>query len=105
MPRGQRSGEHGRDPAGSVDGDIERQVGRRQRGGDPHEVVHGVAGPGHEGGPAVGDTARMVSLQNGRVGGESGTDRFGPATEAGEEVRLDEAGDDAQVGLDVLALE
>ena len=38
-------------------------------------------------------------------GGQSRADRLGPAAEAGEEVRLDEAGDDAHVGLDVLALQ
>ena len=81
------------------------QVRRRQRGGGPHEVVHRVARPRHEGGPGVGDAARVVRLQDGRAGGEPRADRLRAAAEAGEEVGLDEAGDDAQVGLDVLALQ
>jgi hypothetical protein len=47
----------------------------------------------------------VVGLEDGLGGGESRAHRLGPTAEAGEEVRLDEAGDDAHVGLDVLALQ
>ena len=47
----------------------------------------------------------MVGLEDGLGGGQPGAHRLGPAAEAGEEVGLDEAGDDAHVGLDVVALQ
>ena len=53
----------------------------------------------------VGDAAGVVGLQNGLGGGEARADRLGPTAEAGEEVRLDESGDDAHVGVDVVALQ
>ncbi len=67
----------------------------------PDEVVDRVPLPGDEGGPGVGDTAWVVRFENGRGGGQSGTHRFGPSAEAGEEVGLDKAGDDADIRLDV----
>ena len=69
---GQRAGEDGRDLAGPVDGDVEGELRRRQRRGGPHEVVHGVARPRHEGGPGVGDAARVVRLQDGRAAASPG---------------------------------
>ncbi len=99
----ERSGEDGRDLAGPVDGHVDREV----RWGEPHrrpdEVVDRIPLPGDEGGPGVGDTARVVRFEDRRGGGQSGTHRLGPSAEAGEEVRLDEAGDDADVRLDVVA--
>ncbi len=53
----------------------------------------------------IGNATRVVRLQNRRGGRQPRADRLRPAAEAGEEVGLDEAGDDAQVGLDVLALQ
>ena len=103
--RGQRAGEDGRHLAGPVDGDVEGEVRRRQRSGGPDEVVYGVTRPRHERRPGIGDAARVVCLQDGRAGGETRAHRLRSAAEAGEEVGLDETGDDAQVGLDVLALE
>jgi hypothetical protein len=47
----------------------------------------------------------VVGLEDGLGGGDSGAHGLGPTTEAGKEVRLDEPGDDAHVGLDVLALQ
>ena len=105
MGSGQRAGEDGRHLARPVDGDIERQVRRRQRRRGADEVVHGVAVPGDERGPGVGDAAGMVRLQDGLGGGQPRAHRLGPTAEAGEEVGLDEAGDDADVGLHVLALQ
>ena len=102
---GQRAGKDGGHLTGPVDGDVEGEVRRGQRGGGPHEVVHRVARPRHEGGPGIGNAARVVCLQDGRGGGEPRADRLRPAAETGEEVRLDEAGHDAQVGLDVVALQ
>ncbi len=101
----QRTGEDGRDLTGAIDGDIDRQMRWRQRNGGAHEVVHGVAVPCDEGGAGIGNPARVVCLQNRRGGRQPRAHRFRASTEAGEEMGLHEAGDDAQVGLDVLALQ
>ena len=81
------------------------RCGGAERSGGAHEVVHGVALPGHEGGAGIGNATRVVRFENRRVGRQPRADRLRPTAEAGEEVGLDETGHDAQVGFDVLALQ
>ncbi len=77
--------------------------GQGHRG--PDEIVHRVPLPGDEGGPGVGDAARVVRFEDRLGGSQSRAHRLGAAAEAGEEMGLHESGDDAHVGLDVLALQ
>ena len=53
----------------------------------------------------VADPGRVVQRQHGVQPGQPGRDELRPAAEAGEEVRLDEAGRDPHVGLDPVAVE
>ena len=78
MRVGQWPGEDGGHPARPVDGDVERQVGWRQRRGCADEVVHRVARPRDERGPGVGDAARVVCLEDRLRRRQAGTDSLGP---------------------------
>ena len=79
-----------------VEGEVRRRGGRR--GADV--VVDGVALDDAPGRLRVADAGGVVEHEHGVQPGEPGRDELRPAAEAGEEVRLDEAGGDPQVGLD-----
>ena len=105
MRRGQGAGEDGGELSVPVDRHIDGEMGRSERHRGAHEVVHGIPLTGDERGVGVGDAPRMVCLEDGLGGGQSRAHGLGPATETGEEVRLDEPGDDAEIGLDIVALQ
>ncbi len=98
-------GEDGGDVALCIDGHIDGEVWRREGHGGADEIVHRVPSPGDEGGRGIGDAAGVVRLQDRLGRGQARAHGLGAAAEAGEEMGLDESGDDAYVGLDVLALQ
>ena len=101
MTVGERAGEHRCQLASVVDGDVERQGGRCQGRRRPDEVVDRVSLRDEPGGPRVGDACRAVRIEDGLGGGQAGADTLGASAESGEEMRLDEAGEDADVGIQV----
>ena len=80
-------------------------AGGRQGHRGPHEVVDGVALGDEPRGAGVGDAGRAVRLEDRLECGQARARPLGTAAEAGEEVGLDEAGQDADVGLDVAAVD
>ena len=98
MAVGQGAGEHPGQPAAAVDGDVHRQVGRAQGGGGADEVVDRIALGDHPGRPGVGHAGRAVGLEDGGGGGQARAGSLGASAPSGEEVGLDEAGQDADVG-------
>src|SRR4029077_5462414 len=73
---------------------------RRGVGGRADVVVDRVAVRDAPRGLRVADAGGIVQHEPRVQAGETGGDELRAAAEAGEEVRLDEAGGDAQVGLD-----
>ena len=67
--------------------------------------MHRVPLPGDECGPGIGDATRVVRLQDRLGGSQARAHGLGAAAETGKKMWFDESGDDAQIGLDVLALE
>src|SRR5581483_2396913 len=80
--------------------DRELRRGERHRG--TNEVVHRVAVPRDERCIRMRDAAGMVRLQDGGGVRQAGAHRFWSPAESGEEMRLDEPGDDAYLRLDIV---
>ena len=97
--------EGARDPLLAVEHDVEREVRAGGRGDRAHVVVHGVALRDAPARVGVADARGVVQRQRRLEAREARGDELRTAGEAGEEVRLDEAGGDADIGGDPLAVE
>ena len=96
--REQLAAEGVRDALLTVQHDVEREV-RARRGGDrAHVVVHRIAVRDPPARIRMADAGGVVERQRRLEAGEARRDELGAAGEAREEVRLDEAGRDADVG-------
>ena len=105
MRRDQVAGKDAGDLDGIVERDIEQET-RPDASGDVAQFLpQPVAGGDAERGGRVADVARAVIAHDGLQPGNSGHDAFDTATEPSEDVRLDEPGDDADVGLDGVAVD
>ena len=105
MHREDLAAERPRDPLLVVEEDVEREVDPGRRGDRPDGVVDGVALDDAPGRARVADPAGVVQLERRLEPGEARRDHLRAAAEAGEEVRLDEAGRDPEVRLDPLAVQ
>ena len=98
----------GEDIAGEGRGDlliaIERHVDREMHRHHPRDLAHVVMDRIALGdaprGTRVADVPGIVERHDRLESGQSGRHHLGPAAETGEEVRLDKAGGDADVGIE-----
>ncbi len=93
------------DVAAFVEGDVEEEGGTCTERDVAEFFPKGVAFADAEGGAGVADVPGPVIAHDGLDVGDAGHDPLRTAAEAGEEVRLDEAGDDAEVGFDAVAVD
>ena len=89
----------------AVEHDVEREVDAGRRGDRADVVVHRVAVGDAPGGARVADARGVVQHEHRLQPGEPGRGQLRAAGEPGEEVRLDEAGGDADVGVDPVPVE
>jgi hypothetical protein len=89
----------------AVEDHVEREVGRARGGDRTDVVVHRVALDAPPRRRGMADASGVVEHEHRVEPREPGRHHLGAAAEAGEEVRLDEAGGDPHVGLHPLAVE
>ena len=82
-----------------VEGDVAEEVDAGVEGDAPDVFKDGVAFGDAVGGVVVGEVGNAVVAHDVVCGGDAGEDAFAATAVAGEEVRFDEAGDDADGGL------
>ncbi len=99
------AGEDAGDGAAGVERYIEEEGGAGAQGDVAHFLPKGVAIGDAEGGVWVGDVGAAMIADDCLHAGDAGHDALWAAAESGEEVGLDEACDDADVGLDEMAIE
>ncbi|MFM1943102.1 MAG: hypothetical protein RI897_2084 [Verrucomicrobiota bacterium] len=102
---GEVPGEDAGDGALVVERDVEEEAGAGALGDVVEFFPEGVAVGDAERGVGVADVAGAVVAHDGAESAATGYDAFGAAAEAGEEVGFDEAGDDADIGLDEVPVE
>ena len=93
------------DPVPLVQGHVQAEGRGAEQGDLPLLLVDRVALQHAEGGVGMGDHPRPVVGEHGAQSGQTGHGWFWAAGEAGEEMRLYEAGEDADAGLQVQAVE
>ena len=93
------------DLMGWIEGHIDEKLRRAERYRGLYALVDRIVVELHPGRLRVIDQLCTVERPNGLQSGQSWNDAFGTSREAREEVGLDEASDDAHIGLQVVPID